>query len=54
MLDLKNANKFAEEYNLDEKRIQGISILDSTLREGEQSPGIYLSDFTDTPLTFQS
>ena len=43
MLDLKNANKFAEEYNLDEKKIQGISILDSTLREGEQSPGIYFT-----------
>ena len=43
MLDLKNANKFAEEYNLDEKRIQDISILDSTLREGEQSPGIYFT-----------
>jgi len=43
MLDLKNANKFAEEYNLNKKRIENISILDSTLREGEQSPGIYFT-----------
>ena len=43
MLDLKNTNKFAEEYNLDKKRIENISILDSTLREGEQSPGIYFT-----------
>ena len=43
MLNLKNANKFAEEYNLDKRKIQNISILDSTLREGEQSPGIYFT-----------
>lgn len=43
MLDLQNANKFAEEYNLDKKTIENISILDSTLREGEQSPGIYFT-----------
>ena len=37
---MNDPNYYAEEYNSVEKENKKITILDSTLREGEQHPGV--------------
>ena len=37
---MKSANHYADEYNAYEKEPKKIRVLDSTLREGEQHPGV--------------
>jgi len=37
---MNDPNHYAEEYNAVEKEPRQIRILDSTLREGEQHPGV--------------